>query len=329
MFNNRSKFSRYVVVGMVLISFIIMLAMLLVTLSLSNSTNNDFNQIEDTTNITTETTTITSSNVSETTTTFNNETTTTEKIKETTTVSIDSVTTDNTLSETTVTQSVPTVVNSPVETFSEVSSDTENTTVTSQTTAVITSAVQTEVKLKSNEEIANEVINGLWGNGDDRKNRLINAGYNYNDVQRIVDKLMMNSTTVDSNPVSNENEIQPIADVNTTFVKTFTRGTYYAYGGPRNGGSGRQLIDCSIGEGNVKGSIASSYLYRNYGYNYNGKRTMVYLEINGYPYMTGMYYLDDSDAGNPEVIDFFYLRNSNCQFQYQGVVTVNCYIVSY
>lgn len=41
---------------------------------------------------------------------------------------------------------------------------------------------------KSNEEIANEVIAGKWGNGQDRKNRLIAAGYDYQAVQDIVNK---------------------------------------------------------------------------------------------------------------------------------------------
>lgn len=41
---------------------------------------------------------------------------------------------------------------------------------------------------KSNEEIANEVIAGKWGNGNDRKNRLTNAGYNYDEVQAIVNR---------------------------------------------------------------------------------------------------------------------------------------------
>lgn len=123
--------------------------------------------------------------------------------------------------------------------------------------------------------------------------------------------------------------IEPVPEPGElTYVKHFTRGTYYAYGGPRKGGSQRQLIDCSIGDGAVKGSIASSYLYRNYGYNYNGKRTMVYLEINGYPQMNGYYYLDDCDAGNSNVIDFFFLYGGNCQFQEQGVVQVDCYIVN-
>ena len=41
---------------------------------------------------------------------------------------------------------------------------------------------------KSNETIANEVIKGLWGNGTDRKNRLTAAGYDYNAIQKIVNK---------------------------------------------------------------------------------------------------------------------------------------------
>lgn len=39
---------------------------------------------------------------------------------------------------------------------------------------------------KSNEEIATEVIAGKWGNGDDRRNRLRAAGYDYNAIQAIV-----------------------------------------------------------------------------------------------------------------------------------------------
>lgn len=43
-------------------------------------------------------------------------------------------------------------------------------------------------KKKSNEEIADEVIAGKWGNGQDRKNRLIAAGYDYQAIQDIVNK---------------------------------------------------------------------------------------------------------------------------------------------
>lgn len=41
---------------------------------------------------------------------------------------------------------------------------------------------------KSNEEIANEVIEGIWGNGTERKNKLTNAGYDYRTIQNIVNQ---------------------------------------------------------------------------------------------------------------------------------------------
>lgn len=117
-------------------------------------------------------------------------------------------------------------------------------------------------------------------------------------------------------------------DSEKTFVKTFSRGTYYSYEKENvPGGSGRKLIDCSIGEGDIKGSIASSFLHQKYTYNYNKKRTTLYLEIPDYPEMNGKYYLDDSDAGNPNVIDFFYNYSSNCPFKQQGVVEVKCWII--
>ena len=48
---------------------------------------------------------------------------------------------------------------------------------------------------KSNEEIANEVIAGKWGNGADRKTALTNAGYDFSTIQSIVNaKLSGNST---------------------------------------------------------------------------------------------------------------------------------------
>ena len=41
---------------------------------------------------------------------------------------------------------------------------------------------------KSNEELANEVIAGKWGNGNARKTALTNAGYDYDAVQAIVNQ---------------------------------------------------------------------------------------------------------------------------------------------
>ena len=43
---------------------------------------------------------------------------------------------------------------------------------------------------KTVDELAKEVIKGLWGNGADRRNRLTAAGYDYNAVQRRVNELL-------------------------------------------------------------------------------------------------------------------------------------------
>lgn len=61
-------------------------------------------------------------------------------------------------------------------------------------------AVQNEVnrlissknnRLKSNEEVAKEVIYSTkWGNGQTRKQRLTEAGYDYNIIQKIINKIM-------------------------------------------------------------------------------------------------------------------------------------------
>ena len=120
-----------------------------------------------------------------------------------------------------------------------------------------------------------------------------------------------------------------------TYVKRFTRGTFYhTWGYPSNGGSGRALLDCSYDNGDMKGSIASSFLYSNYSYNYNGNRTKVYLEVydkdgaTDYSFMNGWYYVDDCDAWNPAVIDFYYISCSNAPYalQQDGVVEVECWI---
>ena len=44
--------------------------------------------------------------------------------------------------------------------------------------------------------IAKEVINGKWGNGDDRKNSLTAAGYDYNVIQAKVNELLGQKTAL-------------------------------------------------------------------------------------------------------------------------------------
>lgn len=43
---------------------------------------------------------------------------------------------------------------------------------------------------KTIDEIAREVINGLWGNGQERKDRLTKAGYDYSTIQKRVNELI-------------------------------------------------------------------------------------------------------------------------------------------
>lgn len=54
------------------------------------------------------------------------------------------------------------------------------------------------VVTKSVEEIAKEVISGKWGNGTARKTALINAGYDYDDVQAKVNELLGAKTNLKS-----------------------------------------------------------------------------------------------------------------------------------
>lgn len=123
-------------------------------------------------------------------------------------------------------------------------------------------------------------------------------------------------------------ETEPAAGAPGSLIRGGMRGTYYSPGSWNNysavGGSGRSLLDCnSGGDGYAKGSIASGYLYNLLGYYQNGGRTTVWLEVSGYPDMSGLYYLDDCSGA--DVIDFFYNANSNCQFNYDGVVSVDVY----
>lgn len=58
---------------------------------------------------------------------------------------------------------------------------------------------------KSNDVIADEVIAGKWGNGQERKDRLTKAGYDYNTIQGIVNAKLANNIKKKSNEeIANE-----------------------------------------------------------------------------------------------------------------------------
>lgn len=82
-----------------------------------------------------------------------------------------------------------------------------------------TTVTQTPVK-KSNEEIAQEVINGQWGNGEDRKNRLTQAGYDYNVIQDIVNSKLSTKSSTTTYTVKSGDTLSGIASkFGTTYQK--------------------------------------------------------------------------------------------------------------
>ena len=70
---------------------------------------------------------------------------------------------------------------------------------------------------KTNNEIAREVIEGKWGNGYTRKNRLIKAGYDYKAVQAIVNQ-MLNTATSEIYIVKGGDTLSSIAEKHKTTV---------------------------------------------------------------------------------------------------------------
>ena len=63
---------------------------------------------------------------------------------------------------------------------------------------------ETPAKTKTVSELAQEVLQGKWGNGTDRKNRLTNAGYNYSEVQAEVNRLVKGESSVPSKKSNEE-----------------------------------------------------------------------------------------------------------------------------
>lgn len=49
---------------------------------------------------------------------------------------------------------------------------------------------------KTTEQLALEILDSKWGNGEERKNKLTAAGYDYAEVQKKVNELLKSRTTV-------------------------------------------------------------------------------------------------------------------------------------
>lgn len=61
---------------------------------------------------------------------------------------------------------------------------------TSKAGSIVAAAKANTAGKKTNEEIAKEVIRGNWGVGQERKDKLTAAGYDYSAVQSIVNEMM-------------------------------------------------------------------------------------------------------------------------------------------
>ena len=68
--------------------------------------------------------------------------------------------------------------------------------------------------MKTNLEIAKDVIAGLWGNGEARKRNLTAEGYDYNAIQAIVNKLISGETVSQEPSVDYTDFLEVEVDLN-------------------------------------------------------------------------------------------------------------------
>jgi len=104
-------------------------------------------------------------------------------------------------------------------------------------------STEPSIPKKSNDEIATEVIAGKWGNGEERKKRLTEAGYDYNTIQQIVNqKLTGKSATVTAPTTTITTELPKIKAGDT--VQYSGRVYLTSYGGvPGKTVSGKFKVD--------------------------------------------------------------------------------------
>ena len=76
--------------------------------------------------------------------------------------------------------------------------------------------------MKNNVEIAHEVLSGIWGNGEERKRKLTEAGYNYTAVQSIVNALVNDSF---HEPIV-ENSVESVENNERLLTVEFDRSKY-------------------------------------------------------------------------------------------------------
>ena len=105
------------------------------------------------------------------------------------------------------------------------------------------------------------------------------------------------------------------------------RGTYYRGNCvPCKGGSGRWLKSCYVSDDEIRGSVACRAVYERYGYSLNGNPTVVRLKCSTHPEIDGLYTVDDCCA-SLSVMDFYFEDYGRCPWQFDGVVSVEAWVV--
>ena len=84
------------------------------------------------------------------------------------------------------------------------------------------------------------------------------------------------------------------------------------------------LVSCYVKDDSYKGSVASRFVYENYGY-YRNDKTMVRIEFPKYPELNGWYSVDDCCA-SMNVADFYFADYSTCPWQLHGVTECRMWI---
>ena len=120
---------------------------------------------------------------------------------------------------------------------------------------------------KSIDEVAREVIQGQWGNGDDRKNRLTAAGYDYNAVQNRVNEILGTGSAPakkSNDEIANEVIAGKWGNGNERKARLTTAG--YDYNAIQslvnqklNGGSSSNVIKYTVKSGDTLSGIAAKY----------------------------------------------------------------------
>lgn len=120
----------------------------------------------------------------------------------------------------------------PVEIEEKVISRERRETVVSSRGASLRSKPEETKKLKPTEEIAKDVIDGDYGNGDERKNKLEDEGYNYKEIQTEIVKQMPKPETKQISPVKTSevgSKAKPASTQNGKVIKAFPHNTFKSY----------------------------------------------------------------------------------------------------